>query len=215
MAAALFVTYDDEGCGHHRPRDAGRRDDACWRATRAAGGSRCPMPAQPVCAAAGRHAGLCALRARRAQRGGADGAGPGRRHADRAECRAGAEWAVRAGETFWVEGGEGRRVQCWLMLPAGPGPHPLVLTIHGGPYAQYGPTLLHQAPGDGRRRLCGAVRQPGRLHRLWRGVHHRAARPLPRPGFRRPDGRRGRRGGAAGHRCRAACSSAGRAAAAC
>ena len=41
-------------------------------------------------------------------------------------------------EEFWVDGGGGRRVQCWMMLPKGQGPHPLVLEIHGGPYAQYG-----------------------------------------------------------------------------
>ena len=41
-------------------------------------------------------------------------------------------------EMFWVTGGEGRKVQCWLMKPKTPGPHPMVLEIHGGPYAQYG-----------------------------------------------------------------------------
>ncbi len=44
----------------------------------------------------------------------------------------------RTAEEFWVDGPEGRRVQCWLMLPDGKGPHPLALEIHGGPYAQYG-----------------------------------------------------------------------------
>ena len=50
-------------------------------------------------------------------------------------------------ESFWVEGGEGRQVQCWLMQPPGPGPHPLVLTIHGGPFAQWGDrfSVKHQA----------------------------------------------------------------------
>jgi dipeptidyl aminopeptidase/acylaminoacyl peptidase len=41
-------------------------------------------------------------------------------------------------EELWIAGGEGRRVQAWLMLPRGPGPHPMILEIHGGPYAQYG-----------------------------------------------------------------------------
>jgi acylaminoacyl-peptidase len=44
----------------------------------------------------------------------------------------------RTAEPFWVKGPEGREIQCWLMLPPGPGPHPLALEIHGGPYAQYG-----------------------------------------------------------------------------
>lgn len=43
-----------------------------------------------------------------------------------------------AAEMFWVDGGEGRKVQCWLMLPKTKGPHPMILEIHGGPYAQYG-----------------------------------------------------------------------------
>ena len=53
----------------------------------------------------------------------------------------------RTAEMFWVEGGEGRGVQCWLMLPPGAGPHPAVLEIHGGPYAQYGFrfSVKHQA----------------------------------------------------------------------
>jgi dipeptidyl aminopeptidase/acylaminoacyl peptidase len=44
----------------------------------------------------------------------------------------------RAAEMMWVAGAEGRRVQAWLTLPEGLGPHPIILEIHGGPYAQYG-----------------------------------------------------------------------------
>jgi len=44
----------------------------------------------------------------------------------------------RGAEAFTVTGPEGRKVPCWLMLPEGEGPHPMVLEIHGGPYAQYG-----------------------------------------------------------------------------
>ncbi len=44
----------------------------------------------------------------------------------------------RPAEMLWHTGGEGRQVQAWLTLPPGPGPHPLALEIHGGPYAQYG-----------------------------------------------------------------------------
>jgi acylaminoacyl-peptidase len=53
----------------------------------------------------------------------------------------------RLAETFWVTGGDGRQVQCWLLLPPGDGPHPAVLEIHGGPYAQYGArfSIKHQA----------------------------------------------------------------------
>ena len=50
-------------------------------------------------------------------------------------------------EMFWVTGGEGRQVQCWLLQPPEPGPHPLVLNIHGGPFAQWGErfSIKHQA----------------------------------------------------------------------
>ena len=53
----------------------------------------------------------------------------------------------RTAEPFWVTGGDGRHVQCWLLLPPGAGPHPAVLEIHGGPYAQYGSrfSIKHQA----------------------------------------------------------------------
>ena len=44
----------------------------------------------------------------------------------------------RGAREFSVTGPEGREVPCWLMLPQGQGPHPLILEIHGGPYAQYG-----------------------------------------------------------------------------
>ena len=33
---------------------------------------------------------------------------------------------------------DGYPVHGWLALPEGPGPHPVLLNIHGGPYAQYG-----------------------------------------------------------------------------
>ncbi|MCQ1950235.1 S9 family peptidase [Arthrobacter sp. zg-Y859] len=34
--------------------------------------------------------------------------------------------------------GDGYPVHGWLALPEGPGPHPVLLNIHGGPFAQYG-----------------------------------------------------------------------------
>ncbi|MEJ2514808.1 MAG: S9 family peptidase [Gammaproteobacteria bacterium] len=46
-------------------------------------------------------------------------------------------------ETFWVESGYDQRdVQAWIALPPGFDParrYPLILEIHGGPYANYGP----------------------------------------------------------------------------
>lgn len=44
----------------------------------------------------------------------------------------------RPAEMLWLAGGEGRQVQAWLTLPDRPGPHPMALEIHGGPYAAYG-----------------------------------------------------------------------------
>ena len=58
-----------------------------------------------------------------------------------------AEVAFHTAERFRVFGGEDRQVECWLLRPPGPGPHPLVLEIHGGPFAQYGArfSIKHQA----------------------------------------------------------------------
>jgi len=52
----------------------------------------------------------------------------------------------RRAEMLWSAGAEGRQVQSWLLLPDGPGPHKLVLEIHGGPFAQYGErfSMKHQ-----------------------------------------------------------------------
>jgi dipeptidyl aminopeptidase/acylaminoacyl peptidase len=52
----------------------------------------------------------------------------------------------RQAEMLWSAGAEGRQVQSWLLLPDGAGPHPLVLEIHGGPFAQYGDrfSMKHQ-----------------------------------------------------------------------
>jgi dipeptidyl aminopeptidase/acylaminoacyl peptidase len=39
---------------------------------------------------------------------------------------------------------DGYPVHGWLTMPPGPGPHPVLLTIHGGPFAQYGWTLFDE-----------------------------------------------------------------------
>lgn len=38
---------------------------------------------------------------------------------------------------FEAESADGQAVHGWLVLPDGPGPHPVLLTIHGGPFSQY------------------------------------------------------------------------------
>ena len=43
-----------------------------------------------------------------------------------------------------AEAPDGYPVHGWVTTPAGPGPHPVLLTIHGGPFAQYGWTLFDE-----------------------------------------------------------------------
>ena len=40
---------------------------------------------------------------------------------------------------------DGTEVHGWVVLPRGDGPHPVLLTIHGGPYAAYGPDFFDEA----------------------------------------------------------------------
>lgn len=46
---------------------------------------------------------------------------------------------------FEVESGDGHPVHGWVVLPDGPGPHPALLTIHGGPFAQYTGAFFDEA----------------------------------------------------------------------
>ena len=39
---------------------------------------------------------------------------------------------------------DGYPVHGWVTIPPGPGPHPVLLTIHGGPFTQYGWTLVDE-----------------------------------------------------------------------
>lgn len=40
---------------------------------------------------------------------------------------------------------DGYPVHGWIHLPQGPGPHPVLLNIHGGPFSQYGPAYFDEA----------------------------------------------------------------------
>jgi dipeptidyl aminopeptidase/acylaminoacyl peptidase len=40
---------------------------------------------------------------------------------------------------------DGTRVHGWVLKPVGAGPHPVVLMVHGGPFAMYGYTLFDEA----------------------------------------------------------------------
>ena len=145
--AALLVTYDDAGCSHIArvgldgtmrvlARDAG------------AGGIEAAYAGSSVCAAADG----TVVYVRTASDVPSEVAliAPGQEPVTLTNLHAGLAAELGgfiAAEPFWVEGGEGFPVQCWLMLPRGPGPHPLVLTIHGGPFAQWGDrfSIKHQA----------------------------------------------------------------------
>lgn len=47
-------------------------------------------------------------------------------------------------EPFRWRSPEGHEVPGWVLLPAGDGPHPAVLYVHGGPHAAYGRALLFE-----------------------------------------------------------------------
>ena len=40
---------------------------------------------------------------------------------------------------------DGAEVHGWVVVPQGAGPHPVLLTIHGGPFAAYGPSFFDEA----------------------------------------------------------------------
>jgi dipeptidyl aminopeptidase/acylaminoacyl peptidase len=48
-------------------------------------------------------------------------------------------------EELTTTASDGYPVHGWLVRPSGPGPHPVLLMIHGGPFAQYGWTFFDEA----------------------------------------------------------------------
>ncbi|MEH0109809.1 S9 family peptidase [Tersicoccus sp. MR15.9] len=60
-----------------------------------------------------------------------------------APLRAATDVVVPAERT--VTAADGYPVHGWVLTPTGPGPHPVLLNIHGGPYAQYGWNLFDEA----------------------------------------------------------------------
>ncbi|AAT88742.1 peptidase S9 [Leifsonia xyli subsp. xyli] len=44
-----------------------------------------------------------------------------------------------------VTGRDGYPIHGWVVVPEGVGPHPVLLSIHGGPFASYGPALFDEA----------------------------------------------------------------------
>jgi dipeptidyl aminopeptidase/acylaminoacyl peptidase len=52
---------------------------------------------------------------------------------------------LRSMEEIGATAPDGYPVHGWVVRPSGPGPHPVLLMIHGGPYRQYGWTLFDEA----------------------------------------------------------------------
>jgi dipeptidyl aminopeptidase/acylaminoacyl peptidase len=52
--------------------------------------------------------------------------------------------AVVAPERFTATSADGTSVEAWFLRPAGEGPFPMVLSIHGGPFSQYGNKLFDE-----------------------------------------------------------------------
>ncbi len=146
--SSLVVTYDDAGEGHIAR--VGLKDGSLTILARDASGGSIEMPYAGHGISVARDGTVVYVRSAVDVPSEVALIEPGR--ASRSLTSLNVEMAqavggFRTAEMFWVEGGEGRRVQCWLLLPPGPGPHPAVLEIHGGPYAQYGSrfSIKHQA----------------------------------------------------------------------
>ena len=55
------------------------------------------------------------------------------------------EAGITTPQELTVVGRDGYPVHGWLVLPAGDGPHPVLLNIHGGPFAQYSASIFDEA----------------------------------------------------------------------
>ena len=104
-----------------------------------------------------------------------------------------------------VRSRDGLDLVCYLTLPANERgarparPLPMVLNVHGGPWASRQLRLRPRAPVARQPRLCRAVGQLPRLHRLRQGVRQRRRHGMGRAHARRPHRRR-QLGGRRGHR---------------
>ena len=74
---------------------------------------------------------------------------------------------------------DGYPVHGWVTTPPGPGPHPVLLTIHGGPFAQYGWTLFDETQAYVVGRLRRGAVQSARLV----GLRRRRTAGRSRGGF--------------------------------
>ena len=97
---------------------------------------------------------------------------------------------------------DGTPLRAWLVLPEGPGPHPLLLWAHGGPLGSWnGWSWRWQPVAAGRPRVRRAAARPRAVHRLRAGdgpagvgrLGRRAVRRRARAHRRRARARRPRR----------------------
>jgi dipeptidyl aminopeptidase/acylaminoacyl peptidase len=51
---------------------------------------------------------------------------------------------VRPAEEIWLDTPDNTKLHGWVIKPAGEGPWPAVLEVHGGPHAQYGWAFFHE-----------------------------------------------------------------------
>ncbi|WP_138413653.1 alpha/beta hydrolase family protein [Sinomonas gamaensis] len=61
---------------------------------------------------------------------------------------------------FTGKSADGAEVHGWLVLPEGEGPHPVLLTIHGGPFAQYTGAWFDEAQVYARAGYCVLLCNP-------------------------------------------------------
>lgn len=60
-------------------------------------------------------------------------------------ARLGEQSTIRLAQELTATSPDGSQVHGWVHLPDGPGPHPVLLMIHGGPFAQYASAYFDEA----------------------------------------------------------------------
>lgn len=138
-SGTIVVTYDDAGCTHIARVSL---DGTMTILARDAGSGSIEMPyggSVPISVAT--DGTLAYIRTATTVPSEVSVITPNGDSADRTRLNRALATAIggfRDAERIAYTGVAGRPVEAWLMRPEGPGPHPLVLEIHGGPYAQYG-----------------------------------------------------------------------------
>ena len=102
----------------------------------------------------------------------------------------------RLEELRWKSSKDGRAIQGWVMTPPGFDPsrkYPLILEIHGGPVANYGPRFAAELQLFAAAGYVVALREPARQRQLRRRVRQPDPPRLPGRRLLRPDVGRRRR----------------------